>query len=170
MYSEDVLHHFWTSCVRSIYGNCSGGKIFLPFSQKDINEKIWRRSPSSYNKPETSITCYSFYLTHFITLAYFYTHWKHQKTSGFMMFSGSIGKSQWHEMGYFTVFEREGSINFKWDKILKNGPSKICGRQSLKNFTWSILEYFVPNISLDWVYMLKPMCSQFRIVNLPITF
>ena len=26
-----------------------------------------------------------------------------------------------------------------------NGPSKICGRQPLKNFTWSILEYFVPN-------------------------
>ena len=30
-----------------------------------------------------------------------------------------------------------------WDKLLKNGPSKICGRQPLKNFTWSILEYFV---------------------------
>ena len=24
------------------------------------------------------------------------------------------------------------------------GPSKICGRRRLKNFTWSILEYFVP--------------------------
>ena len=31
-----------------------------------------------------------------------------------------------------------------WGKVFKNGPSKICGRQSLKNFTWSILEYFVP--------------------------
>ena len=28
-----------------------------------------------------------------------------------------------------------------WDKVCKNGPSEICGRQSLKNFTWSILEY-----------------------------
>ena len=28
-----------------------------------------------------------------------------------------------------------------WDKPFKNGPSKICGRQALKNFTWSILEY-----------------------------
>ena len=27
-----------------------------------------------------------------------------------------------------------------WDKVFKNGPSKICGRQSLKNFTCSILE------------------------------
>ena len=33
---------------------------------------------------------------------------------------------------------------FIWEKIFKNGPSKICGRQSLKNFTLSILEYFVP--------------------------
>ena len=55
----------------------------------------------------------------------------------------------------------------KWEKIFKNGPSKICGRQPLKslkgngllrqtippqifyrlsstNFTWSILEYSVP--------------------------
>ena len=31
-----------------------------------------------------------------------------------------------------------------WVKVFKNGPSKICGRQSLKNFTWSILEYFDP--------------------------
>ena len=53
-----------------------------------------------------------------------------------------------------------------WDKVFKNGPSKICGGQPLKNlkgygllqqiislqifqrlsstnFTWSILEYFV---------------------------
>ena len=43
----------------------------------------------------------------------------------------------------------------KWDKVFKNGPSKIYGRQPLKNlkryglpkadFTRSILEYFVPN-------------------------
>ena len=43
--------------------------------------------------------------------------------------------------------------HFTWDKVLKNGPSKICGRQPLKNlkwygllfstnFTWFILEYF----------------------------
>ena len=33
-----------------------------------------------------------------------------------------------------------------WDKVFKNGPSKICERQPVKNFTWSILEYFVPVI------------------------
>ena len=31
-----------------------------------------------------------------------------------------------------------------WVKIFKNVPSEICGRQLLKNFTWSILEYLDP--------------------------
>ena len=31
-----------------------------------------------------------------------------------------------------------------WGKVFKNEPSKICGRQPLKIFTSSILEYFVP--------------------------
>ena len=31
---------------------------------------------------------------------------------------------------------------------IQEWPSKICGRQSVKNFTWSILEYFVPYIFL----------------------
>ena len=31
-----------------------------------------------------------------------------------------------------------------WDKVFKNGQSKICGRQPLKNFTYIILEYFLP--------------------------
>ena len=30
---------------------------------------------------------------------------------------------------------------------IKNGPSNICGRQPLKNFTWSILEYLDSNNS-----------------------
>ena len=30
----------------------------------------------------------------------------------------------------------------KGDKTLKNRPSKIFGRSSSTNFTWSILEYF----------------------------
>ena len=36
--------------------------------------------------------------------------------------------------------------NDKLDKIFKNGPSEICGTEPLKKFTWSILEYFVPDI------------------------
>ena len=59
-----------------------------------------------------------------------------------------------------------------WDKVSKNGSSKLCGRQPLKNlkwyglpkqtislqffkrlscanFTWSIFEYFVPSVLLS---------------------
>ena len=39
-----------------------------------------------------------------------------------------------------------------WDKVSKNGPSKICQRLSSTNFTWSILKYFVPS-------MMEPFCE-----------
>ena len=35
----------------------------------------------------------------------------------------------------------------KWDKVFKSGPREICGKQPSKNFTWSTLEYFAPNVS-----------------------
>ena len=31
--------------------------------------------------------------------------------------------------------------------LFKSGPSKICRRHHLKNFTWPTLEYFVPYIT-----------------------
>lgn len=34
-----------------------------------------------------------------------------------------------------------------WDKVFTDGPTRICGAQPLKNFTWSILECFGPFIS-----------------------
>ena len=48
--------------------------------------------------------------------------------------------------------EKYSDVEDIWDKLFKNGPSKICGRQPLKNFTWSILEYFVPHIVLESLY------------------
>ena len=39
-------------------------------------------------------------LTHFVPLISFDTPRKHQKTSGFLMFSEGIKKDQWHESGY----------------------------------------------------------------------
>ena len=38
----------------------------------------------------------------------------------------------------------QNKLIHNWDKVFKNGPSKICGRQPLEIFTWSILEYFAP--------------------------
>ena len=34
----------------------------------------------------------------------------------------------------------ESLHSLKWDKVFKNGPRKICGRQPKKIFTWTILE------------------------------
>ena len=36
-----------------------------------------------------------------------------------------------------------------WYEVFKNGAGEICGKQPLKhlNFTWSILEYFIPYIN-----------------------
>ena len=71
------------------------------------------------------------------------------------------------------VLKKCEMISFIWDKVFKNGPSKICGRQPFKhlkgygllkqtlilqifkrppstNFTWSILEYFVQTLSLQF--------------------
>ena len=42
----------------------------------------------------------SFVLRKFITVISFYTPWKHQKTFGFLMFSGVIEIQQWLEMAY----------------------------------------------------------------------
>ena len=33
-------------------------------------------------------------------LVSFYTPWKYEKTSRFLIFSGGIERDQWHEMGY----------------------------------------------------------------------
>ena len=39
-------------------------------------------------------------------------------------------------------------------EAFKNEPSKTCGRQPLKSFTWSFLEYLDPNMSKkdeEWI-------------------
>ena len=52
----------------------------------------------------------------------------------------------------------------KWVKVLKNGPSKIYGRQPLSsiNFTWSILEYLDPNPhirkTVDYIVLFLHKC------------
>ena len=39
------------------------------------------------------------------------------------------------------------SVNNNWEISRKNEPSEIWGRQPLKKFTWSILEYLVPIVN-----------------------
>ena len=49
-----------------------------------------------------------------------------------------------------------------WDKVFKNRPRQICGRQPLKKLkgqlTWSILEYFVPFVALQLTHLM-PLVS-----------
>ena len=49
--------------------------------------------------------------------------------------------------GIFLEFAGKSELRkgIACEKVFKNGPNKICGRQPLKNFTWSILEYFAPH-------------------------
>ena len=43
------------------------------------------------------------------------------------------------------ILSQPNVFNLIWDKVFKNGSSKICGRQPLKNLKMPILEYFVPD-------------------------
>ena len=78
---------------------------------------------------------------------------------------------------------------YRCDKVFKNGPSEICGRQPLKNlkwydlwydipsiffrrlpstnFTWFILEYFVPSIILKILLKLTISSYWYSITVLP---
>ena len=51
------------------------------------------------------------------------------------------------------------------DKVFKNRPSKICGRQPLKNFTWSILEYFAPYVAFYHILRLQPLFQFIQILK-----
>ena len=48
----------------------------------------------------------------------------------------------------FTLSQPDWKIHTR-DNVFKNGSSKICGRQHLKNFTRAILEYIVSYIILS---------------------
>ena len=52
----------------------------------------------------------------------FDTPWKHQKTRGFMMFSGGIKRDQWHEMGEVNVLQADKHESLlKGDTIIFDG-------------------------------------------------
>ena len=62
------------------------------------NCSIFRRPIySKFVYSEREFVSYS--LIHFMPLVSFYTSWKHQKISGFLMFLGGIERDQWHAMG-----------------------------------------------------------------------
>ena len=64
-----------------------GEKYTLPISESFLSQ-LWSVSTAS-------VIC----LTHFSLVSHFYTSWKHQKTFGFLMFSGGIEMWHWTKMG-----------------------------------------------------------------------
>ena len=55
----------------------------------------------------------------------------------------------------------------KWVQVFKSGQSKICGRQPLKNFTWSTLEYYDPS----WIAVFKSLSAVWAdLYSQPITY
>ena len=64
----------------------------------------------------------------------FYTPWKHQRTSGFLMFPGWRERDQWHEMGEIVTFIKMLSRN----QITQFLTARIIQKQNNQNFKkWS---------------------------------
>ena len=62
-------------------------------------------------------------------------------------------------------------LKIKWDKVFTSGPSKICGRQPLKNCTSSNLENFVPNKTSVLIKTTSKQCSGTEVFrSVPKTF
>ena len=63
-------------------------------------------------------------------LVSFYTPWKQQKTSGFLMFSGGIKRDLWHEMGWLSIlFLQDTNIRSSRPEVFfRKGVLKICSK------------------------------------------
>ena len=92
-------------------------------------------------------------LTHFMPLVSLYTPWKHQKTSGFLIFLGGIERDHWQHISYqerlyLTLNKYLPAGNFIFQKftllkkivILCLSPHFILKLQSLKLLRWSFLQ------------------------------
>ena len=89
-----VVYHFVErdSCLLIIQS------CFLSTTVSSIRNLDKFQFPSLWFPKSKFWTFYTFYYsTHFTLLVCIYTPWKHQKTSGFLMFSGGIERDQWYE-------------------------------------------------------------------------
>ena len=59
-----------------------------------MNEYEIRSTWKQYNY-KVEVFLFFHFLIHFQTMLHFYTPWKHQKISSFLMFSGGIEKEHW---------------------------------------------------------------------------
>ena len=50
-------------------------------------------------------------------------------------------------------------LYYIWDKVFKNGPNEICGRQPLKNLSWNFLKAVFHKFYLVHSLILWPICE-----------
>ena len=105
--------------------------------QEKEDEGGWNASTLSYcichvesgkNVPRQIFVSYQFiwfFLIFFMSLVSFYTSWKYGGTSGFLVFSGGIGKCQWHSAvkslsgHYFQSILAKCSVSTPFEKVRK---------------------------------------------------
>ena len=84
-------------------------------------------------------------LTHFMPLIYFYTPWKYQTTSRFLIFSGGIKRDQRNEMG----------LENRLPILLHLNDGSSPRRCSKKKLFLKILQYSQENICLQACNFIK---------------
>ena len=94
-HSEYVLDVFWTTHVSSIYVLCPG----RTYGKADHIPSNFLMAVVLYKFSLVHSWKLCLILTHFSPVSHFYTPWKHQKTFGFLTFSGSIEMWHWIKMG-----------------------------------------------------------------------
>ena len=90
-----MLHHSLLTCL--IFFDC------MSLCKCKLNKDHWNTLLNNTTNRKMYVTNILILLTHFMPLVSFCIPWKHQKTSGFLMFSGGIERYQWHEMDVASI-------------------------------------------------------------------
>ena len=101
-----------------------------------VNIEVYRELLTHFKEYRSFIMIISV-LTHFMPLVFPLFPENSEKPVAFLCFQRvykGISGMKWVTNYFMTVWSKD-----YWVKVFKNGPSKICGRQSLKNFEviWS---------------------------------
>ena len=93
--SELTIKTMTSFCVFIVYFEHISDLVLM-FLLLTLNMQL----PAGNGKSRKSVSKTNiFCLNPFHATLAFYTPWKHQKTSGFLMFSGVIERDQWYDMG-----------------------------------------------------------------------
>ena len=72
----------------------------------------------------------------------------------FSCFQGVLEREKWYETVNKMNKLQYHNLTFKWDKVLKNGPSKICGRHTkilLGSFLNTLTQMLLKFVCLSFI-------------------